>query len=68
MSPLGEEERVVFRTRGDLARDRLPGLVLATLVVIVQLAWGAVLVYLGFHFLYRLPESRRAPQELLETG
>jgi hypothetical protein len=41
----------VFRTRGDLTKDRLPGLVLAFLVVLVQLAWGAVLVYLGFRFL-----------------
>jgi len=41
----------VFRTRGDLTKDRLPGVALATLVVLVQLAWGAVLVYLGFRFL-----------------
>jgi hypothetical protein len=46
-----EEEHIVFRTRGELTKDRMHGLVLATLVVLVQLAWGAVLVYLGFHFL-----------------
>jgi hypothetical protein len=42
---------VVFRTRGDLTKDRLNGLLLAALVVLVQLAWGGVLVYLGVRFL-----------------
>lgn len=46
-----EEARVVFRTRGDLTRDRLHGLFLAALVVLVQLVWGGVLVYLGVRFL-----------------
>jgi hypothetical protein len=41
----------VFRTKAALTKDRLHGRVLATLVVLVQLAWGAVLVYLGLHFL-----------------
>lgn len=40
-----------MRTSGDVARDRLPGVVLAASVVCVQLTWGAALVYLGFHFL-----------------
>lgn len=39
------------RTSADLTRDRLPGVLLAALVVVVQLAWAGVLVYLGFHFL-----------------
>jgi hypothetical protein len=42
---------VLFRTKGGLARDRLHGVMVAGLVVLVQLAWGFVLVYLGFHFL-----------------
>jgi len=42
---------VVFRTRGGLTKDRLQGLFLATLVVLVQLAWGGILIYLGFRFL-----------------
>ena len=42
---------VAYRQREELTRDRLPGLVLAVLVVFVQLAWGGMLVYLGFHFL-----------------
>jgi hypothetical protein len=42
---------VVLRTKGGLRKDRLHGLVLAGLVVLVQLAWGGVLVYLAFHFL-----------------
>ena len=37
--------------RGAITRDRLPGALLAGLVVLVQLAWGGMLVYLGFHFL-----------------
>jgi len=42
----------MFRTRGDhFTKDRVHGLFLATLVVLVQLAWGGVLVYLGFRFL-----------------
>lgn len=36
---------------GYTTRDRLPGIVLAALVVLVQLVWGGMLVYLGFHFL-----------------
>jgi hypothetical protein len=36
---------------GDATRDRLPGLLLVALVVLVLLAWGGVLVYLGVHFL-----------------
>jgi hypothetical protein len=42
---------VAYRQSEELTSDRLPGLVLAALVVLVQLAWGGVLVYLGFHFL-----------------
>ena len=41
----------VFRIRDDLAKRRLHGLFLAGLVVLVQLAWGGTLVYLGFRFL-----------------
>lgn len=44
-------EGVAYRPREELTRDRLPGLVLAALVVLVQLTWGGMLVYLGFHFL-----------------
>ena len=51
MRPLVRGGSVASRTRGELANDRLPGLVLAALVVLVQLAWGGILVYLGFHFL-----------------
>lgn len=36
---------------GDLAEDRAPGVVLVALVVLVLLAWGSALVYLGFRFL-----------------
>lgn len=32
-------------------RDALPGFVLAALVVLVLLAWGGTLVYLGLRFL-----------------
>ena len=39
------------RTREDLVKDRLPGAFLAVLVVVVLLAWGSVLLYLGLHFL-----------------
>jgi hypothetical protein len=49
--PLVGEERVVFRTRGDLTKDRLHGHLLAALVVLVQLVWGGVLIYLGVRFL-----------------
>lgn len=42
---------MVCRTREELTKNRLHGLVLATLVVLVQLAWGGVLVYLGIRFL-----------------
>ncbi len=42
---------LAMRASGDVARDRLPGAVLAASVVCVQLTWGAALVYLGFHFL-----------------
>lgn len=41
----------MFRTRGDLTKDRWQGVLLATLVVLVQIAWGGVLIYLGFRFL-----------------
>jgi hypothetical protein len=41
----------MLRPRGEITKDRLPGLVLASLVVVVQLAWGAALVYLGLRFL-----------------
>ena len=41
---------MAYRTRGDITKDRLPGLFLAALVVLVQLAWGGLLVYLGFRF------------------
>ncbi|HKN56031.1 MAG TPA: hypothetical protein VJX66_26280 [Amycolatopsis sp.] len=39
------------RPSDDVTRDRLAGFVLATLVVLVLLAWGGTLVFLGFHFL-----------------
>jgi hypothetical protein len=42
---------VASRTEGDTTKDRLPGLLLAALVVLVLLAWGSTLVYLGVHFL-----------------
>jgi hypothetical protein len=42
---------VAYETREDLAKDRLPGVFLVALVVLVLLVWGSVLVYLGFHFL-----------------
>jgi|GEM_PF-6084835 len=41
---------MVFRTRANLAKD-LPGLLLASLVVVVMLAWSGALVYLGIRFL-----------------
>lgn len=37
--------------RDDVTRDRLPGFVLVALVVLVLLAWGGVLVYLGYRLL-----------------
>lgn len=37
--------------RGDVTKERLPGFVLALLVVLVLMAWGGTLLYLGFHFL-----------------
>ena len=46
-----EEELVVLRTRGDLTKESLHGLLLAVLVVLVLLVWGGALVYLGLHFL-----------------
>jgi hypothetical protein len=39
---------VASRTDADLTSDRFTGVLLASLVVVVQLAWGGVLVYLGF--------------------
>lgn len=42
---------MVLRTKDGLRKGRLHGVILAGLVVLVQLAWGGVLVYLGFHFL-----------------
>jgi len=42
---------VASRTTGDMTKDRLPGIVLASLVVLVQLVWAGMLIYLGFHFL-----------------
>jgi hypothetical protein len=42
---------VVFRTREGLPKVHLQGVVLAGLVVLVQLAWGGVLVYLGYRYL-----------------
>ena len=42
---------MVLRTKGGLRKDRLQGVILAGLVVLVQLAWGGMLVYLGFRFL-----------------
>jgi predicted metal-binding membrane protein len=42
---------VASRTRGDIAKDRLPDVVLTALVVLVLLAWGSTLVYLGLYFL-----------------
>jgi hypothetical protein len=50
-APARQRRGVAYRQREELTRDRLPGLVLATLVVLVQLTWGGMLVYLGFHFL-----------------
>jgi hypothetical protein len=42
---------VAVITKGDAERDRLPSVLLAAAVLIVQVAWGAALFYLGFHFL-----------------
>ena len=42
---------MVLRTKGGLRKDRLHGAILAGLVVLVQLMWGGVLVYLAFRFL-----------------
>lgn len=42
---------MVFGTRGDLTKHRWHGLLLAAVVVLVQLAWGGVLVYLGVRYL-----------------
>jgi hypothetical protein len=41
----------VSRIEGDFRKDRWHGLFLATLVVLVQVAWGGVLVYLGVRYL-----------------
>jgi hypothetical protein len=46
-----EEELVVLRTRGDLTKESLHGLLLVVLVVLVLLVWSGALVYLGLHFL-----------------
>lgn len=42
---------VAVTTKADVARDRLPGALLAATVLVVQVVWGAALFYLGFHFL-----------------
>jgi len=42
---------VAVTTKADVARDRLPGVLLAATVLVVQVVWGAALFYLGFHFL-----------------
>jgi hypothetical protein len=42
---------VLLRTKGGLPSDRLHGVMLTGLVVLVVLAWGFLLIYLGFHFL-----------------
>lgn len=39
-----------MRTWGDAARDRLPDGVFVAIIVLVQAAWVAGLVYLGFRF------------------
>ncbi len=46
-----QEERVAYRERGGLARDRLPAALLLALVVLVLLAWSGLLVYLAVRFL-----------------
>jgi hypothetical protein len=45
------EEQVLLRQMGTSARGRLQGGLLLVLIVLVQLAWGATLVYLGVRFL-----------------
>jgi hypothetical protein len=42
---------VVLNAMDDVARDRLPGIFLATAVVVVQVVWAATLLYFGFRFL-----------------
>jgi hypothetical protein len=42
---------VAVTTKGRVERDRLPGVLLAATVLVVQVVWGAALFYLGFHFL-----------------
>jgi len=42
---------VALTTKVEVERDRLPGILLAAAVLVVQIVWGAVLFYLGFHFL-----------------
>jgi hypothetical protein len=47
----GEEKRLVVRDIGESMKDRLPDAILVAFVVLVQIAWGATLVYLGVRFL-----------------
>lgn len=50
-SRLGIVGVVVLNAMDDVARDRLPGIFLATAVVVVQVVWAATLLYFGFRFL-----------------
>jgi hypothetical protein len=42
---------LVFRTTEEQTKSRLHGYFLAALVVLVQLVWGGLLVYLGVRYL-----------------
>jgi hypothetical protein len=42
---------VAVITKGNVERDRLPGIFLGAAVLVVQVVWGAALLYLGFHLL-----------------
>ncbi len=48
-----EEKRLTMKDSGASMKHRLPGWILVAFVVLVQVAWGAMLIYLGIRFLSR---------------
>jgi hypothetical protein len=46
-----EDELLTMRRATEVPKERLQNIILLTLVVLLEVAWGASLVYLVFHFL-----------------
>jgi len=50
-APAFRRRSAVSRIEDDLRKDRMYGLFLGALVILVQVAWGGALVYLGVRYL-----------------